>query len=141
MQFRYAVIYVVITFAALLFLNVYSSSVSCELFYNSKEASMIERCKLAASEIADLEALNAGTVARAVAEFEDLNVSRLVITDHNGRAIFDSHSGNYLSGKYMLFPEILKAMEGNDVFYWNYHNGIMRSTSATPIYSYELLIR
>jgi len=134
------VIYVIITFAALLFLNIYSSSVSRELFYNNKEASMIERCRLAASEIADLEALNASTVARAVADFEDLNVSRLIITDQNGRAIFDTYSANSLSGKYTLFPEIIKAMDGNDVFYWNYHNGIMRSTAATPIYSYEMLI-
>ena len=101
---------------------------------------MIERCRLAAAEIADLEALNSSTVARAVAEFDDLNVSRLIITDQNGRAIFDSHNDNTLSRKYMLFPEILKAMDGNDVFYWSYHNGIMRSAAATPIYSYEMLI-
>ena len=117
MQFRYAVIYTIITFAALLFLNIYTSSISQELFYNNKEASMIERCKLAASEIADLEALNPNTVANAVSEFEDLNVSRLIITDQNGRTIFDSLNNNALAGKYMLYPEIVKAMAGNDIFY------------------------
>ena len=64
----------------------------------------------------------------------------MIITDQNGRAIFDSHNNNALAGRYVLFPEILKAMDGNDVFYWNYHNGIMRSTAAAPIYSYEMLI-
>jgi len=101
---------------------------------------MIERCKLAAAEIADLEALNPNTVANAVSEFDDLNVSRLIITDQNGLTIFDSYNNNALSGKYALYPEIVKAMAGNDVFYWNYHNGIMRSTAAAPIYSYGMLI-
>ena len=138
-NFRYAVIYVVITFAALLFLNIYTSRASMELFYNSKEASMIEHCRLAASEIADLGALNPNTVSNAVSEFEDLNVSHLVITDHNGRTIFDSFNA-LNSGKYALYPEIVKAMAGNDVFYWNYRNGVMRSVAAAPIYSYGMLI-
>ena len=100
---------------------------------------MIERCKLAAAEIADLGALNPNTVSNAVSQFEDLNVSRLIITDQNGRTIFDSFD-NLNTGKYALYPEIVKAMDGNDVFYWKYHNGIMRSAAAAPIYSYEMLI-
>ena len=111
-----------------------------ELFYNNKEASMIERCKLAAAKIADLEALNSNTVENAVSEFEDLNVSRLIITDQNGCTIFDSYRNNMNSGKYALYPEIVKAMAGNDVFYWNYHSGVMRSVAAAPIYSYGMLI-
>jgi len=87
-----------------------------------------------------LEALNPNTVSNAVSEFENLNVSRLIITDQNGRAIFDSLDDNALSGKYILYPEIVKAMAGNDVFYWKYHNGTMRSTAAVPIYSYGMLI-
>lgn len=132
--------YVIITITALFFLNIYSSNVSMELFYNNKEASMIELCKLAAAEIADLGALNTNTVSNVVSEFEDLGVSRLIITDQNGRTIFDTHNSIAVTGKYVLYPEIVKAMEGNDVFYWSYHNGIMRSVASAPIYSYGMLI-
>lgn len=139
-QFRYAVTYVVVTFIALLFLNIYCSKISQELFFNSKETSMIEKCKLASSEIARLDVLNKKTVADAISGFEDLNVSRLIITSQNGEAIYDSLSTNSVVGKYVLFPEIVKALEGNDVFYCNYHDGAMQSNAAAPVYSYGTLI-
>ena len=43
-QFHYAMTYVVITFVVLLILNIYCSNVSQMVFYQSKEASMIEYC-------------------------------------------------------------------------------------------------
>ena len=101
---------------------------------------MIEKCKLASSEIARLDVLNSNTVADAVSGFEDLNVSRLIITDQNGQAIYDSLSNLSIVGRYVLFPEIITALEGNDVFYWNYHDGAMQSNAATPVYAYGTLI-
>jgi len=139
-QFWYAAIYVTITFLALLFLNIYCSRISQDLFCTNKETSMIEKCKLAAAQISNLEALNENTVANAVSDFQDLNVSRLIITDQNGQAIYDSVKRASLDGFYVIFPEIVKALMGNDVFYWSYADGIMRSTAATPVYSYGALI-
>lgn len=101
---------------------------------------MIEKCKLAAAQISDLEALNKNTVANAVSEFEKMNVSRLVITDPDCQAIYDSSTEASLDGLYIIFPEIVKALAGNDVFYWSFSDGIMRSTAATPVYSYGTLI-
>ena len=101
---------------------------------------MIEKCKLAAAQISDLEALNTNTVASAVSDFEDLNVSRLVITDQRGWTIYDSAGNAPADRCYILFPEITKALTGNDVFYWSYNKGIMRSTAATPVYSFGTLI-
>ena len=42
-QLRYALIYICITLAVLLFLNVYSSGTSQKLYYQSKELSMLEK--------------------------------------------------------------------------------------------------
>ena len=139
-QFRYAIVYIVITFIALLFLNVHCSNISQQLFFNSKESAMVERCRLASSNIAQLEALNKKTVAQAVATYENLNVSRLVITDQTGKCIFDSDQRLTLVDKYVFFPEIIVALNGNDAFYCNYHDGAMRSNAAVPIYSYGTLI-
>ena len=138
-HFRYALTYIVITFVVLFFLNIYSSQVSQELFYNSKEASMIEKCQLAAAEISAEEVLNATTSANAVKQMGSLRVTRLVITDHNGMAIYDSAADPQV-GKHMLLPEIVQALDGNDVFSWNYHAGTMQSRAATPIMSYDTLI-
>ena len=53
-QFRYAAVYVVITFVVLLVLNIYCSNASKTLFYQGKEASLKEKCLLAVDEIVTL---------------------------------------------------------------------------------------
>ena len=40
----------------------------------------------------------------------------------------------------MILPEIVQALESNDVFSWNYQDGAMQSRAATPITSYDTLI-
>lgn len=132
--------YVIVTFLVLFFLNIYSFQVSQKLFYNSKETSMIERCLLASSEIADLDVLNSATVAEAVSSIDNTLVNRMIVTDQNGVAIYDSAIQAANSGHYILLPEVIQALEGNDVFSWNYYNGAMQSRAATPIYSYGTLI-
>ena len=101
---------------------------------------MIEKCKLASSEIASLDAVNIETVAKAVSGFKNLNVSRLIITDHNTLAIYDSNETLSVANKYALFPEIMNAIAGNDIFHATYHDGTLRASAATPIYAYGTLI-
>ncbi len=102
---------------------------------------MVERCLLTATEIANLEILNPSTVADAVSDITTLRVTRLIVTDRSGLSLYDStdSTGN---GKYILFPEIARAMEGDgyDVFHWSYRDGTMLSKAATPIFSYGTLI-
>lgn len=139
-QFRYGLTYVAITFVVLLFLNLYSAKVSQELFYNSKEASMIEKCLLTSTEISDREVLSAATVSQVVSQLDSLKVTRLIVTDRNAIVIYDSFTEQSLVGKYALFPEIVRALDQNDVFSWTYHDGAMASCAATPIMSYGTLI-
>ncbi len=137
---RYATIYVCITFAVLLFLNIYTAGTSQKLFYQSKETSMIEKCLLASQEISDLAVLNPSTTAAAVAEMGSLKVSRLIITDQNGLAVYDSLTEESCLDSYVLLPEVVSAMRGNNVFTWHYRDGAMQSRAATPIMYYGTLI-
>lgn len=130
--------YVIITFLVLLLLNIYCSEISQTLFNKSKETSMIEKCQLAADEIAGLEVINASTVAGAVNEMVSLKVTRLIITDRSSFVLYDSL--NPESHYYALFPEIVCAMEGNDVFFSQYHDGAIQSHAATPIVSYRTVL-
>ena len=139
-HFRYAMSYVIITAIVLLFLNIYCSKTSQALFYNSKESSMIERCQLAAAEITELDVMNNAAITTTLAEMGSLRVSRLIVTDHTGLAIYDSLTDASSVGKYVLFPEILQALEINDVFSWDYHDGATQSRAATPIISYGTLM-
>ena len=126
--------YVVITFVVLLILNIYCSNISQMLFYQSKEESMIEKCQLAADEIATLEVLNTSTVSGIVGQMESLKVTRLIVTDQNGIALYDSSKESV--GSYVFFPEIMQALsknelglEGNDVFSWKYHSSFLLRSS------------
>ena len=96
---------------------------------------MIEKCQLAAVEISGMDVLNKTTVQNTVAQMGAIRANRMIVTDQNGIAIYDS-AGSKDVGKYVLFPEIVQALEGNDVFSWYYHEGAMQSNAATPIANY-----
>lgn len=110
------------------------------MFYSNNEASMLEKCNLVAGEVARLDVLTNSTVSDAVAGFENLNVARLVVTDHNSTAIYDSNDTLSVVDKLILFPEVVSALSGNDVFIGNYHDGTMESSAAVPVYAYGMLI-
>ena len=131
--------YVAITFAVLVFLNIYCSAASQKLFYQSKETSMIEKAQLAATEIAGLEVLNPTNASAIVAQMSSLKVTRLIITDQSGLVVYDSNPTSAV-GKYALLPQVVKAIQGNDVFTWRYHDGVMRSEAATPVVSYDTVV-
>ena len=141
-HFHYALFYILISFFVLLFLNIYSFGTGQKLFYQSKEVSMIEKCQLAAAEISSLEVVNNSTVASAVSQMSGLRVTRLIVTDRAGVAVYDSMSASSDANAYVLFPEIVQALSGEsfDVFTWNYHNGFMESHAATPIFSGGVLV-
>ena len=130
-QLNYALVYVIVTLAVLLVLNIYCSKASQKLFYQSNERSMIEKCQLAADEISALDVINSSTVADTVEQLGSLKVTRLMVTNQNGLVIYDSY-GTDLK-KYALLPEIITALKCNDVFYWQYHDGAMQSHAATPL--------
>lgn len=94
---------------------------------------MLERCQLVAVEISELDVLNHTTVSRAVGSLGNLRVSRIVVTDISGMGIYDSLPQMEAIGKYVLYPEIVDALRGNDVFTWKYDDATMLSKAACPI--------
>ena len=137
--------YVVITFVVLLVLNIYTAKVSQRLFYTGKETSLIEKCQLASDEISSLEVVNNATVTGIINQMESLKVTRLIVTDQKGVALYDSEGTAV--GRFVLFPEIMAALtidrtaqEGYDAFSWKYQDGAMDSRAATPILYYDTII-
>ena len=104
---------------------------------------MIEKCHLAAAEIAKLEVINTSNVSDTISRMDSLRNTRLIIVDHTATALYDSYSENPCVGTYVLLPEVVRSLEGkrgNDVFSWQYQNGIMQSRAATPIISYGTIL-
>ncbi len=101
---------------------------------------MIERCQLAAAEISDLDVLNHSTVSGAIRNLGNLHVSRIIVTDKAGIGIYDSLAQMDAIGRYVLLPEVVDALYGNDVFTWHYENAAMLSKAACPIVSYNTIV-
>ena len=132
--------YVVITSIVLLFLNFYCSRTSQRVFYLGKEASMLEKCHIASAEVAKLDVVNPSTVSSLVEQMESLKVTRLIITDQTGMALYDSSKMS--DGTYVMFPEIIQAMNGTgyNVFSWQFRDGTIDSRAAVPIVYYGTII-
>lgn len=132
-------VYVAITFLALAFLNLYCSNSCKRLFYQNKETALESKVNLVSSEISKLDIINPQTVADAVSSTDSLKVSRMIITDESGNVIFDSNTEDT-----ELLPAVQEriktALDGNDVFEWNYHDGLMISESVSPVISYGITI-
>ena len=139
-QFRYAIVYVVVTLFVLLFLNIYTARNSQEIFYNNKKASMFERCELQSTSISSLNVLNRSTIDGTITDAIRLSVTRIAVTDQNGLIIYDSLDTEGTSKKYIFLPQTVEALRGNDVFTWHYKDGAMQSHAAMPIYSFGTLI-
>lgn len=137
-QLRYAFSYIILTMVFLFIMNIYSYTTSQRLFYEAKEEAMIDKCLLASGEIAKQDVLSPYTVQSSVKQMDGLKISRLIVTDQAGLCLYDSSSAQ--SGHPVMLPEILKALEGNDVFSWNYRDGAMISRAATPIQYYGTTI-
>lgn len=123
--------YVAVTLAVLVFLNLYCSAISKRLIYRSKEHSLVEKCHLAADELGTLEELDAFAISQILGKMESLTVTRLIVTDPGCAALYDS--ALTAAGQRILLPEVLQALEGEDVFNGDYQKGVVICRAATPI--------
>lgn len=137
-QVKYAATYVLITLVVLIILNIYTASMSQMLFYQNKETAMMQKCLLAADEIAKLEVMNQTTVSTLVSQTESIASTRILVTDQNGLVLYDSAG---LAGNgYALLPEIISALKGNDTFTGQFRDGVMQCRAAAPIVYYDSVI-
>lgn len=132
-QLRYAMTYVGITFIVLLFLNIYCSEISQMVFYGNKQSAMLEKGRLASSELENLEILNEATVEAAISRIDQSNLTHLIVTDEAGLIIYDSIESG---ARYALMPQIIKALGSTDTFTWHYSQGVIQAESAIPIINY-----
>ena len=132
-------LYVCITFMVLLFLNIYCSKITQQMIRQGKESNMMEKALFTASEIAGNDVVNTSTVRTTITGMDSLLVTRLTVTDHAGKILYDTLDPR-LAGSFALFPEIVDALGCNKVFSWYYRSGMVESRVAVPIMSYGNLI-
>ena len=121
----------------LLFLNNYAADITRTLLYRSKEASLQDKAQLITSSFSGLDALPSENTAQVISVLGELNVTRVLITDGEGRALYDSLAQRSAVGQFVLLREVVEAMAGQNVFYSRYDSGLLTSCAAIPVYLYE----
>ena len=135
-QYRYALTYVVITFLGLAFLVLYCAASCRSLFYQSKENSLTDKARIAASALAKQELLDPVSVANTITQINPTKLNGIVITDQHGTLIYDSYSVHQNP-----IPSLIKeALTGESRFNWQYRKGVMTSEAAYPIVSKNTVI-
>ena len=130
-QLKYAALYVVITSAVLIFLNLYAASTTRNLIFRSKQTSLEDKVRLAASALAESQTLQEDRARQVMEQMGSLNATRVLVTDGAGLVIYDTMDS--AQGQYAVLPEVVQALEGNDVFYSHYTDGSLESRAATPV--------
>lgn len=129
-----------ITSVVLLFLNLYASATTRDLLFQGKKEALEDKANMAASSFSGIDMLTRANVSEVMEQIGSMNATRIIITDQSGYVLYDSLKGTGQLGKLALLPEIVQALEGNDVFFSRYSGGILESRAAMPIMYYNLLI-
>lgn len=132
-QLRYAIAYILITTVALFILNIYASTTTRSMVFRAQKKSQADKAELMVAALLQSDELTPTKTLQTVASLENLHTTRTVVTDAGGVALYDSLEIGNAEGKTVLFPEIVDAMSGNDIFYGVYQNGAVECRTAMPI--------
>lgn len=134
---RNALAYVILTSLILAFLNIYSSGTTRQMIYKAKEASLQDKAQLITSSFSGLDNLTEENTKQVMTVLGNFNVARIIITDAEGFALYDSLPQRPAEGQFVLLKETAEALNGNDVFYCHYESALLLSRAAVPIMSYD----
>ncbi len=114
-------------------LNLYASANMRNMVFQSQQESQKSRAQLLSAALLQLDELTQDGAAGAIESLEELLSTRTVVTDASCVVLYDSLKSGNAAGKVVLFPEILSAMDGYDVFYGRYERGAFECRTALPL--------
>ncbi len=91
------------------------------------------KAQILTSTLLQMQELSADGLTTAVEALKELQTTRTVVTDAYGYALYDSLEIGNAEEKLLLFPEVICALEGNDVFFSRYKGQAMESRYAVPL--------
>ena len=138
-QLRYAAAYILITSAVLVFLNIYAPITIRRLTYSAQRGAILDKAQLIVSSFSSAEKLSEKNVSGTIQSVSVLHTGRIVVTDASARCVYDS-SNDLTKGKFVLYPEITEALNGNDAVFIHYESDQLVSKAAIPIVSYNRII-
>ncbi len=94
---------------------------------------MEDKAQLTATALLQLDDLADVKVTQAVNSLDELHTTRMVVVNAGGIALYDSLQPENAQGKLLLFPEIVSALQGNDIFFSQFADEAIESRMAVPL--------
>ena len=117
-------------------LNTYPIISSRDAVFSAKRGMMINQASVMASSLSALEELDAANVQQ-VMELVDVNAfDRVLVSDADGLVLYDTADSGGAAGRYALFPELVRALKGEVLFFSRYDGDAFSSRAASPIVGY-----
>ena len=108
--------------------------------FKAKCSSSQDKLKVVTSSFSGADSLTQETVRQVISVIGDMNVTRLLVTDAAGRTLYDSVPSQNAEGKLVLLPEIVLALDSNDVLRCVYDEQTLKSYAAAPIITHDTVV-
>ena len=135
LQLKYAVSYFAVILLCLAFINVIPVLRYRDLVFESKYSAMQNQASLIASSLSSLNVLQRDEVQKVMELLDEAGSSRVIVTDEEARIVYDSVDRTLSQGRYVLFSEIILALEGKNVFYARMADGVLTGKACVPVVS------
>lgn len=133
-QFQFAMYFIALLMVLLVVLNTYPLYSSRNLVISEKKGALVNRAAVVSSSLSLLDVLSPDS-ARQVMGLLDVNdLTRIMVTDQTGLVLYDTAADNAV-GRYALFSEISRALDGKMVFYSHFTTDAFISRAAMPVRS------
>ena len=134
-QFRFAVTFTILVAILLALMNTYPTRASRDIVFTEKQSALTNRAAVVSSSLSLLDNLTPDNTRQVLALLDLRDLTRIIVTDSEGLAVYDSASENNICGKYVLYPELVRALGGQAVFYSHYTTEAFLSRAAMPVMS------
>lgn len=132
LQGKYVATYLLLVVAIVLVLNTYPLIMAQNMVFSAKEASLKRQALAIGSALAVSEVLTEDGVAQAMELLDDMQGTRVLVTNESGLILYDSSTLEKRTGDYAITAEVVKALRGEDVCRSEYRRGAFRTRVAVP---------
>jgi signal transduction histidine kinase len=121
-------------------MNTYFLTVSRNMIFSSKQASVQYRAAVVATWLVDssFDMLTADNVYKLMSQQDTTGIASIVVTDADGAALYASDASN--AEEILPDNNIGRTLEGFDVFYARFYDGSFSSNAYTPVIKEGVII-
>ena len=135
-QVKYALTYLLVVAVILIVMNTYPLLMVENMVFTSKENTLKQQALVIGSALAVSETLTREGVEQTLAVLEDVQGTRVLVTDASGLILYDSSTLDNRLGDYALIREVVAALRGQDVSRCEYREEAIRCRAAVPVMSH-----